>query len=78
MRSSARLSARLATGTPTSVSYLLQRMEEYEGVAILASNLRQHLDDAVRRWEEASNSVPDETVDTASGKESGHRSSVGR
>jgi hypothetical protein len=32
------------------ISYLLQRMEEYEGVAILASNLRQNLDEAfVRR-----------------------------
>jgi SpoVK/Ycf46/Vps4 family AAA+-type ATPase len=32
------------------VGYLLQKMEEYEGVAILATNLRQHLDDAfVRR-----------------------------
>ena len=32
------------------ISYLLQKMEEYEGVAILASNLRQNLDDAfVRR-----------------------------
>jgi ATP-dependent 26S proteasome regulatory subunit len=32
------------------ISYLLQRMEQHEGLAILASNLRQHLDDAfVRR-----------------------------
>jgi len=31
------------------VSYLLQKMEEYEGVAILASNLRQHLDQAFLR-----------------------------
>jgi len=32
------------------VGYLLQKMEEYEGVAILATNLRQHLDEAfVRR-----------------------------
>ncbi len=32
------------------ISYLLQRMERYRGVAILATNLRQHLDDAfVRR-----------------------------
>jgi ATPase family associated with various cellular activities (AAA) len=31
-------------------SYLLQRMEEYEGIAILASNLRQNMDEAfVRR-----------------------------
>ena len=31
------------------ISYLLQRMEEYDGVAILATNLRQHLDDAFLR-----------------------------
>ncbi len=32
------------------ISYLLQRMEEYEGVAILATNLRKNMDDAfVRR-----------------------------
>jgi len=32
------------------ISYLLQKMEEYDGVAILASNLSQNLDDAfVRR-----------------------------
>ena len=32
------------------IGYLLQRMEEYEGVAILATNLRQNLDEAfVRR-----------------------------
>src|SRR5262249_32800438 len=32
------------------VGYLLQKMEEYEGIAILATNLRQHLDEAfVRR-----------------------------
>ncbi len=32
------------------VGYLLQKMEEYEGVAILASNLRSHMDEAfVRR-----------------------------
>lgn len=32
------------------VSYLLQRMEQYEGIAILATNLRANLDDAfVRR-----------------------------
>jgi AAA+ superfamily predicted ATPase len=32
------------------VGYLLQKMEEYEGIAILATNLRNHLDDAfVRR-----------------------------
>src|SRR5206468_11495019 len=32
------------------ISYLLQKMEQYEGIAILATNLRQNLDDAfVRR-----------------------------
>jgi SpoVK/Ycf46/Vps4 family AAA+-type ATPase len=32
------------------ISYLLQKMEEYEGVAILATNLRQNLDESfVRR-----------------------------
>jgi hypothetical protein len=32
------------------VGYLLQKMEEYDGVAILATNLRQHMDEAfVRR-----------------------------
>jgi SpoVK/Ycf46/Vps4 family AAA+-type ATPase len=31
------------------ISYLLQKMEEYEGVAILASNLRQNLDEAFLR-----------------------------
>ncbi len=32
------------------ISYLLQKMEEYEGIAILATNLKQNLDDAfVRR-----------------------------
>jgi SpoVK/Ycf46/Vps4 family AAA+-type ATPase len=32
------------------VGYLLQKMEEYDGVAILATNLRQHIDEAfVRR-----------------------------
>lgn len=32
------------------ISYLLQKMEEYDGVVILASNLRQNIDDAfVRR-----------------------------
>jgi SpoVK/Ycf46/Vps4 family AAA+-type ATPase len=32
------------------IGYLLQKMEEYEGVAILATNLRQNLDEAfVRR-----------------------------
>ncbi len=34
------------------VGYLLQKMEEHEGVAILATNLRHHLDDAfVRRMQ---------------------------
>ena len=34
------------------VGYLLQKMEEYEGIAILATNLRQHLDEAfVRRMQ---------------------------
>jgi AAA+ superfamily predicted ATPase len=34
------------------VGYLLQKMEEYEGIAILATNLRGHLDDAfVRRMQ---------------------------
>jgi hypothetical protein len=31
------------------VGYLLQRMEEYDGIAILATNLRQNLDDAFLR-----------------------------
>src|SRR4029079_11280130 len=32
------------------ISYLLQKMEQYEGITILASNLRQNFDDAfVRR-----------------------------
>jgi hypothetical protein len=31
------------------ISYLLQRMEQYEGLTILATNLRQHLDDAFTR-----------------------------
>jgi AAA+ superfamily predicted ATPase len=31
------------------VAYLLQRMEQYDGIAILATNLRQHLDDAFTR-----------------------------
>jgi len=31
------------------VSYLLQKMEEYEGVSILSTNLRQNLDDAFLR-----------------------------
>jgi hypothetical protein len=31
------------------INYLLQRIESYEGLAILATNLRQHLDDAFLR-----------------------------
>ncbi len=31
------------------ISYLLQRMEQYQGIAILATNLRQNLDDAFLR-----------------------------
>jgi len=31
------------------ISYLLQKMEEYQGIAILATNLRQNLDDAFQR-----------------------------
>lgn len=31
------------------ISYLLQRMEAYDGLAILATNLREHLDDAFTR-----------------------------
>lgn len=31
------------------ISYLLQKMEQYEGVAILATNLRQNLDDSFAR-----------------------------
>ena len=31
------------------IGYLLQKMEEYEGIAILATNLRQNLDDAFLR-----------------------------
>jgi hypothetical protein len=31
------------------VGYLLQKMEEYEGITILATNLRQHLDEAFTR-----------------------------
>jgi SpoVK/Ycf46/Vps4 family AAA+-type ATPase len=31
------------------VSYLLQRMEEYEGIAILATNFRKNMDDAFTR-----------------------------
>ena len=35
------------------ISYLLQKMEEYEGISILATNLRQHLDEAfLRRLQE--------------------------
>ncbi|MFQ5524976.1 MAG: AAA family ATPase [Thermoanaerobaculia bacterium] len=31
------------------ISYLLQKMEEYEGIAILATNLRRHMDEAFLR-----------------------------
>jgi SpoVK/Ycf46/Vps4 family AAA+-type ATPase len=31
------------------ISYLLQKMDEYEGVVVLATNLRQHLDEAFLR-----------------------------
>jgi SpoVK/Ycf46/Vps4 family AAA+-type ATPase len=31
------------------IAYLLQKMEEYEGIAILATNLRQNLDEAFMR-----------------------------
>jgi SpoVK/Ycf46/Vps4 family AAA+-type ATPase len=31
------------------ISYLLQKMEEYQGISILATNLRQNLDDAFMR-----------------------------
>jgi len=31
------------------VGYLLQKMEEYEGISVLATNLRQHLDEAFTR-----------------------------
>jgi SpoVK/Ycf46/Vps4 family AAA+-type ATPase len=31
------------------VGYLLQKMEEYDGLAILATNLRQHIDEAFTR-----------------------------
>ncbi len=31
------------------ISYLLQKMDEYEGVVLLATNLRQHLDEAFLR-----------------------------
>lgn len=31
------------------ISYLLQRMDEYRGVVILATNLRKNMDDAFGR-----------------------------
>lgn len=31
------------------VAHLLQKLEEYEGITILASNLKEHIDDAFRR-----------------------------
>jgi len=40
------------------ISYLLQRMEEYDGLAILATNLRQHLDEAFLRRLQASVEFP--------------------
>jgi hypothetical protein len=45
------------------ISYLLQRMEEYDGLAILATNLRQHLDEAFLRRLQVSVEFPfpDET-----------------
>ena len=50
VRQALRGAATRTTATPTSRSaYLLQKMEEYEGVAILATNLRQNLDDAFMR-----------------------------
>jgi len=33
----------------TEIAYLLQKMEEYEGIAILATNLRQNIDEAFTR-----------------------------
>jgi hypothetical protein len=33
----------------TEIAYLLQKMEEYEGIAILATNLRQNMDQAFTR-----------------------------
>jgi len=33
----------------TEIAYLLQKMEEYEGIAILATNLRQNMDEAFTR-----------------------------
>ena len=45
------------------ISYLLQRMEEYDGLAILATNLRHHLDEAFLRRLQVSVEFPfpDET-----------------
>jgi AAA+ superfamily predicted ATPase len=40
------------------ISYLLQRMEEYEGVVILATNLRRNMDDAFVRRMHASVDFP--------------------
>ena len=55
------------------ISYLLQKMEEYEGVAILATNLRQNLDEAfMRRLAFTVHfPFPDEAIDDASGQASG-------
>jgi hypothetical protein len=33
----------------TEIAYLLQKMEEYEGIAILATNMRQNMDEAFTR-----------------------------
>ena len=47
---SAPRSATRTIATPTSrPAYLLQKMEEYEGVVILATNLRENMDDAFTR-----------------------------
>ncbi|MBI2911174.1 MAG: ATP-binding protein, partial [Chloroflexi bacterium] len=40
------------------VSYLLQRMEEYEGIVILATNLRKNLDEAFTRRLQAAVDFP--------------------
>ena len=41
------------------IAYLLQKMEQYDGVAILATNLRQNLDDAFLRRLALHRRVPD-------------------
>ncbi len=45
------------------VSYLLQKMEEYQGVSILATNLRQHMDEAFLRRLQAIVEFPFPDVD---------------